>query len=157
MIKYAYYDFKFGILKIGYTDTKIVYLKRCKKIEGENEKSALSDEVFEQVIQYLDGKRTSFDFDYELYGTEFQKKVWESLCRIPYGETRTYKQVAEDVGSPKACRAVGLANNRNPVTIVIPCHRVIGSDGSLTGYAGGIEMKQALLEIEQKDLVHITK
>jgi methylated-DNA-[protein]-cysteine S-methyltransferase len=81
-------------------------------------------------------------------GTEFQQKVWAALCEIPYGETRTYGEIAAAIGSPKAARAVGMACNRNPVWITIPCHRVVGSNGSLTGYAGGLEMKKFLLELE---------
>ncbi len=109
----------------------------------------LSDWAFNQVCEYVKGIRKTFDFPYELHGTEFQKKVWNALCQIPYGETRTYKQIAAAVGSPKANRAVGMANNRNPIMVVVPCHRVIGTDGALIGYAGGLDMKKALLELER--------
>ena len=102
------------------------------------------------MIEYLEGKRKVFDFPYEFHGTEFQKKVWKKLCDIPYGETRTYKDIAIAIGNPKACRAVGMSNNKNPITIAVPCHRVIGANGKLVGYAGGIEMKKKLLEIEEK-------
>ena len=85
-------------------------------------------------------------------GTPFQKKVWNALQNIPYGETRTYKQIAEEIGNPKACRAVGMANNKNPMIIVVPCHRVIGANGKLVGYGGGLEMKRALLDLESKPL-----
>lgn len=90
-------------------------------------------------MEYLNGKRKTFDIKYEINGTEFQKKVWEELTHIPYGETSTYKEIAVAVGNPKASRAVGMANNKNPISIVVPCHRVIGSDGKLVGYAGGFE------------------
>lgn len=140
--------FEFGILKIGYTDKGVVTLKRTDHIDSNNEPSALSDLAYEQICGYLSGQRQTFDFPYELYGTEFQKKVWDALCRIPYGEVRTYKQIAEAVGNPKACRAVGMANNKNPMMIVVPCHRVVGTGGDLTGYAGGLDMKKALLELE---------
>lgn len=149
MSKYAFYDFEFGILKIGYTDTAIVFLKRVNQIDADNERSALSDLAFSQVCEYLKGQRRAFDFPYQLHGTEFQKKVWNALSQIPYGENRTYKQIAAAVGNPKASRAVGMANNKNPIAIVVPCHRVIGTDGSLVGYAGGLNMKQALLELER--------
>ncbi|WP_077610309.1 methylated-DNA--[protein]-cysteine S-methyltransferase [Clostridium sp. Marseille-P2415] len=149
MKRYGFYDFKFGILKIGYTDTAIVFLKKVDEIDAQNERSALSDLAYDQVCRYLKGERRSFDFPYELEGTDFQKKVWGALCRIPYGETRTYKQIAEAVGNPKAGRAVGMANNKNPVTIAVPCHRVVGTDGSLIGYAGGLEMKKTLLALEK--------
>lgn len=150
MIKYAFYDFEFGMLKIGYTDTAIISFYRVDQIDGDNENSALSDQTFEQVCEYLKGERLVFDFPYELRGTEFQQKVWDALCQIPYGETRTYKDVATMVGNPKASRAVGMANNRNPLMIVVPCHRVVGSSGKLVGYAGGLGMKESLLELEHR-------
>ncbi len=149
MSRYAFYDFEFGILKIGYSETAITYLKRAEKIDADNEPSALSNRAFDEVCAYLKGTRRTFDFPYELKGTEFQKKVWKALLQIPYGETRTYKQIAEEAGSPKGSRAIGMANNKNPVTIAVPCHRVIGTDGRLVGYAGGLEMKKFLLELEQ--------
>ncbi|WP_165072424.1 methylated-DNA--[protein]-cysteine S-methyltransferase [Desulfovibrio sp. ZJ200] len=101
-----------------------------------------------QLEEYLAGRRRSFDLPLAPRGTDFQRKVWEALTRIPYGETRSYKQIAEAVGCPRGCRAVGLANNRNPISIVIPCHRVIGADGSLVGYGGGLPLKKALLRLE---------
>jgi methylated-DNA-[protein]-cysteine S-methyltransferase len=82
-------------------------------------------------------------------GTEFQQLVWKALQTIPYGETRSYRDIAEQIGRPKLCRAVGMANHRNPITIIIPCHRVIGADGSLTGYGGGLPLKQQLLNLEK--------
>lgn len=103
-----------------------------------------------QLLDYLDGLRTTFDLPLNPNGTVFQKKVWNALCNIPYGETRSYKQVAEAVGNNKASRAVGMANNKNPIMIVIPCHRVIGSNGSLVGYAGGLDIKEKLLFLENK-------
>lgn len=149
MNKYAFYDFKFGILKIGYTDTAIIFLKRVDQIDADNEHSILSDLAYNQVCEYIKGNRKFFNFPYELQGTDFQKKVWHALCDIPYGETRSYKQIAEAVNSPKASRAVGMANNKNPITIAVPCHRVIGTNGKLIGYAGGLDMKRALLELEK--------
>lgn len=151
MSKYAFYDFEFGILKIGYTDTAIIFLKQVDQIDVDNEHSALSDLTFDQIREYLEGHRRTFDFPYELHGTEFQKKVWNALCQIPYGETRTYKEIASVVGNPKASRAVGMANNKNPLMVVVPCHRIVGTDGNLIGYAGGLDMKKALLELEQKE------
>lgn len=117
-----------------------------------NETSLLKNAAL-QLNEYLEGKRNSFDLPLNPNGTEFQKKVWAALCDIPYGETRSYKQIAEYIGNPKACRAVGMANNKNPIMIFIPCHRVVGSDGSLTGYAGGLDMKEKLLSLEKgKDI-----
>jgi methylated-DNA-[protein]-cysteine S-methyltransferase len=103
-----------------------------------------------QLAEYFDGSRTSFDLPLVLRGTDFQLSVWKALQSIPAGATRTYKDVAVLVGKPKASRAVGMANNRNPIAIIIPCHRVIGADGSLTGYAGGLPVKQYLLDLEKR-------
>ena len=102
-----------------------------------------------QLSEYFDGERTSFDLPISPSGTGFQKKVWDALLTIPYGETRSYKDIAVQIGNPKAVRAVGMANNRNPIAIVIPCHRVIGHNGSLTGYGGGLDVKAYLLELEK--------
>lgn len=150
MIKTAFYEFKFGYLKIKYIDNAVVSLKTSAEIDCQNEKSKLSNEVFSQVQQYMSGNRIIFDFPYELKGTDFQKKVWNALCDIPYGQTRSYKDIAEAIGSPKAYRAVGMANNKNPIAIAVPCHRVIGSNGKLVGYAGGVDMKEYLLELENR-------
>lgn len=105
-------------------------------------------DVVEQLDAYFAGTLTEFNVDMQSEGTEFQRRVWSALQTIPYGETRSYGQIAEQIGSPAASRAVGLANGRNPISIIVPCHRVIGSSGGLTGYGGGIERKRALLELE---------
>ena len=101
-----------------------------------------------QLDQYFAGRLQTFDLPLAPSGTDFQKQVWRRLIKIPYGQTSTYAELAKMIGQPTACRAVGAANGRNPLPIVIPCHRVIGSSGKLTGYAGGLEAKQALLELE---------
>ena len=101
-----------------------------------------------QLEQYFNGKRKTFNIPLLLKGTAFQTAVWNALLQIPYGETRSYKEAAAMAGNAKACRAAGMANNRNPIAIIVPCHRVIGADGSLTGYGGGLEKKQYLLELE---------
>lgn len=106
-------------------------------------------EAVEQLAAYFAGQRTEFDLALNPYGTEFQRRVWAALRTIPYGETRSYSQIAVQIGSPGAARAVGLANGRNPIAIIVPCHRVIGSSGSLTGYAGGIDRKMQLLALEK--------
>jgi methylated-DNA-[protein]-cysteine S-methyltransferase len=111
--------------------------------------SALLQEAEKQLREYFDGRRKQFDLPLHPEGTEFQKKVWQALLTIPYGETRTYKEVAELVGNVNATRAVGGANNKNPLGIVVPCHRVIGANGKLVGYAGGVECKAYLLHLEQ--------
>lgn len=106
-------------------------------------------EVHKELEEYFKGTRKTFQLPLALKGTPFQKKVWQTLMTIPYGETMTYKQVAEAIGNPKACRAVGMANNRNQIPIIIPCHRVIGTNGKLVGYAGGLHIKEKLLEMEE--------
>jgi methylated-DNA-[protein]-cysteine S-methyltransferase len=108
----------------------------------------LLEKAAKQLDEYFNGKRKAFDLPLSPHGTDFQIRVWKTLQTIPYGQTRSYGQIAAQTGNPKASRAVGMANNRNPIAIIIPCHRVIGADGSLTGYAGGLELKQQLLEIE---------
>jgi methylated-DNA-[protein]-cysteine S-methyltransferase len=103
-----------------------------------------------QIHEYFRGERQHFDFPLDLRGTDFQKRCWQALLEIPYGETRSYADIARAVGSPHAFRAVGMANNRNPVAIVVPCHRVLASDGTLCGYGGGLDVKQRLLDLEKR-------
>ena len=110
--------------------------------------SACLQDAFTQLEEYLEGKRKNFSLPLNPSGTSFQQKVWSCLYSIPYGETRSYKDIAEQLGDKNSCRAVGNANNKNPIPVFIPCHRVIGADGSLTGYRGGLEIKQKLLELE---------
>lgn len=104
-----------------------------------------------QLDEYFAGNRKSFSLPLMPSGTEFQKKVWSALLQIPFGETRSYEEIAEAAGSPKACRAVGNANNKNPISILIPCHRVIGKNGALVGYGGGLAIKEQLLALERMD------
>lgn len=113
--------------------------------------------VVAQLEQYFAGERTEFDLEVAASGTEFQQKAWRALRRIPYGRTRSYQEQAVKVGNPKAMRAVGAANGRNPVPIVVPCHRVLGKDGSLTGFSSGTDKKQWLLEHEQRVLAAAKK
>ncbi|MFI8192728.1 methylated-DNA--[protein]-cysteine S-methyltransferase [Streptomyces sp. NPDC085946] len=111
--------------------------------------ATLFAEAEEQLEAYFDGALKEFTLELRLDGTPFQRRVWDELRRIPYGETRTYGQLADALGSPTASRAVGLANGRNPIGIIVPCHRVIGANGSLTGYGGGLDRKQRLLDFER--------
>ncbi len=116
---------------------------------GQERETTLSRRCYEQLEEYFAGKRRGFDLPLETKGTPFQEKVWQALQTIPYGESRSYEEIAAQIGNPKACRAVGMANHRNPISVLIPCHRVVGKNGSLTGYAGGLEVKKQLLELEE--------
>ena len=150
MKDFAVYSTLFGFYRSEYEDNAVTSLKRLEEAVDTGIKTPLTELVYTQLTEYFGGRRQSFDFPYRLQGTEFQKKVWTALCNIPYGETRTYKEIAQAVGNPQASRAVGMANNKNPISIAVPCHRVIGSNGKLVGYAGGLDVKKALLELESK-------
>ena len=113
------------------------------------EDAAAFPDVVAQLVAYFAGERTGFDAALRPAGTSFQKRVWDALSEIPYGETRSYGEIARRIGQPGAARAVGLANGRNPIAVIVPCHRVIGANGTLTGYAGGLQAKRALLDLEQ--------
>lgn len=115
----------------------------------------LLGEAARQLTEYFAGDRTQFELPLRPHGTDFQQRVWRALSDIPFGTTWSYRQLADYVGSPTASRAVGLANGRNPISIVIPCHRVIGADGSMTGYGGGIERKRWLLAHETRSEGHV--
>ena len=117
--------------------------------KGWEEDSTLFPDAVSQLGQYFEGRLKQFDLDLEPHGTNFQKKVWQALVTIPYGTTTTYGRIAEQIDNPKAFRAVGLANRCNPIPIIIPCHRVIGQNGKLTGFAGGLAIKQTLLDLER--------
>ncbi|HHU90370.1 MAG TPA: methylated-DNA--[protein]-cysteine S-methyltransferase [Clostridiaceae bacterium] len=117
------------------------------------QETAIIKEASQQLDEYLEGRRKRFDLPVFAKGTPFQLLVWEALKTIPYGETRSYKDIAIQIGKAKACRAVGMANNRNPLSIVIPCHRVIGSKGELVGYGGGLDIKKQLLCLEGKKIM----
>ena len=144
----GYLKSNIGIICVEDNGEKLISVKLCENAESSN-LSDLTVKAIHQLKEYFSGIRKSFDLPLELNGTEFQQKVWNELCNIPYGETRTYKDIAEEIGNPKAVRAVGGANNKNKLMIIVPCHRVIGADGSLTGYAGGIAVKKKLLELEE--------
>ncbi len=117
-------------------------------VEDENHPLLLKTE--QQLNEYFAGKRQSFSLDLNFNGTDFQKKVWRALLTIPFGETRSYAEIAGEIGNPKAVRAVGAANGKNPISIIAPCHRVIGASGKLTGFAGGLENKALLLNLEKQ-------
>ena len=143
-----------GPLTLAGKDGRLMHLRMVDQAHEpsyggwERDDNGFSDAV-EQLEEYFAGERREFDLDLDLVGTTFQRRVWETLLTIPYGETSSYGQIAEQIGSPGASRAVGLANGRNPIGIIVPCHRVIGANGSLTGYGGGLERKRILLELER--------
>lgn len=151
-----YYETEIGPIGIAEEEGRItdIFFKEresIKDIDGAVVKETEQiKEAGRQIVEYLKGRRQEFDLPLEPRGTDFQKSAWNALLTIPYGEVRSYKQMAEQVGNPKACRAIGLANNRNPIAIVIPCHRVIGTNGKLVGYGGGLDIKEHLLALEEK-------
>ena len=156
MFRKYFYQSPIGILEITEEKEHITGLNLVlnhKVVQGKEEdnlRSRLLLEACTQLDEYFSNERTAFDLPIQFTsGTPFQHSVWNALRNIPYGETRTYGQIAAAIGSPKAARAVGQAVNRNPIWIVIPCHRIVGAGGKLTGYAGGLELKQQLLDLEQ--------
>jgi methylated-DNA-[protein]-cysteine S-methyltransferase len=121
------------------------------RLEAEAPSHPILVEAERQLTDYFAGRRTRFDLRFDVAGTPFQRKVWNALLTIPFGETRSYSQIAEQIGSPRAVRAVGAANGRNPLSIVAPCHRVVGANGALTGFAGGLDVKARLLALEASE------
>ncbi len=152
MLCYRVVSFAIGKLAIIEEHDHIIGIKlngfKEQILNAVNQETPLIAEAILQLNAYFSGKLKAFDLPLKMNGTSFQKKVWEALKTIPYGETRSYGDIARQMGYPNAFRAVGMANHNNPIAIVVPCHRVIGSDGSLTGYAGGLSVKQQLLELE---------
>ncbi|MDF3339716.1 methylated-DNA--[protein]-cysteine S-methyltransferase [Mycolicibacterium septicum] len=153
-LHYRTMDSPVGLLTLAGRDRKLMHLRMVDQTyepgrEGwEADDTAFSDAA-DQLSAYFAGERTEFDLELYMVGTQFQRRVWEALQTIPYGETCSYGEIARQIGSPSASRAVGLANGHNPIGIIVPCHRVIGANGSLTGYGGGLERKRALLELER--------
>lgn len=139
-----------GLLEITATNEAIVGVKPTD-YEENIVTNDLALRCKNELEEYFAEERKAFDLPLKAEGTDFQKQVWEQLKRIPYGETKTYGEVAKMIGKPRASRAIGMANHNNTILILIPCHRVIGADGSLTGYAAGIEAKKYLLEFEKKN------
>ena len=137
-----------GYLKVKEEKERITHIDLCADISEQNESSDLLLEAEKQLLEYFAGKRKAFELPLSLSGTDFRKKVWNAIAAIPYGETRSYKQIAETVGNPRAVRAVGSACNRNPIPIIIPCHRVVGTN-TPGGYAYGLSVKNDLLTIER--------
>ncbi|WP_296701574.1 methylated-DNA--[protein]-cysteine S-methyltransferase [Algoriphagus sp.] len=137
-----------GNILIKLEDDKLIQLQFTEDPVNEEPLKGMVAEVKNQLEEYFSGKRKVFDLTLELNGTDFQKSVWEAVNEIPFGQTTTYMKLSQKLGNPAAIRAVGAAIGANPILVILPCHRIIGTNGQLTGYAGGLERKQALLEIE---------
>ncbi len=155
MIAYRTIDSPIGPLTLAGRNGMLTNLRMVDQTyEPSRADWTLDESVFSDVVHQLDayfaGALCNFDVQLDLRGTEFQRRVWNALLAIPYGETRSYGQIADQIGAPGAARAVGLANGHNPVAIIVPCHRVIGAAGKLTGYGGGLDRKQTLLTLERR-------
>ncbi|MGB5444209.1 MAG: methylated-DNA--[protein]-cysteine S-methyltransferase [Psychromonas sp.] len=154
MIHYTYYQSPIGKLTLQANDQGLLGVwfetqtTQPDNLGAFDENHPVLLQAIQQLVEYFSGKRESFSLPIAATGTSFQQQVWHALATIPYGQTWSYQQLANAIGNPKAVRAVGLANGKNPISIIVPCHRVIGKNGKLTGYAGGIERKQALLKHE---------
>ncbi len=142
------YDTPVGSISIE-DDGNFVTSVSFEKKKSSDKESELAKNTYFQLLEYFQKKRKRFDVPVNPEGTEFQKSVWKALCEIPYGSVCTYKDIAEKINNPKAFRAVGAANNKNPLLIIIPCHRVVSADGSLAGYSGGLAAKRFLLDLEK--------
>ncbi|WP_456083361.1 methylated-DNA--[protein]-cysteine S-methyltransferase [Megamonas funiformis] len=143
------YQFENISLYLVATETHLINIQFTQPQKALLQTTELLSMATIQLDEYFQGKRTIFSLPFKLTGTPFQLAVWKELQNIPYGQTTSYKEIAQKINKPKACRAVGMANNKNPLPIIIPCHRVIGSNGKLIGYAGGLKLKNYLLELEK--------
>ena len=148
MTEKFYYKSPIGILEIDLENDTIQRLRVVESCSKISERTGYFAEVVKQIDQYFAGKRTKFELNIYPKGTEFQKKVWAELLKISYGKTKSYQEIAEAIGNTNAQRAVGSACNKNPILLIIPCHRVVGANGNLIGYAGGIKTKITLLKHE---------
>jgi methylated-DNA-[protein]-cysteine S-methyltransferase len=143
-----YYDSPIGMLKINAKATGLTAISFVEGAQTRTKTNMVTNMTKAQLVEYFAGKRQQFDLPIAVEGTDFQRQVWQQLKMIPYGKTSSYQDIARKIDNPKAVRAVGSANGKNPLTIVVPCHRVIGADGSLTGYAWGVSRKAQLLRLE---------
>lgn len=149
MVYFCKYQFENISLYLVATETHLINIQFTQPQKALLQTTELLSMATIQLDEYFQGKRTVFSLPFKLTGTPFQLAVWKELQNIPYGKTTSYKEIAQKINKPKAYRAVGMANNKNPLPIIIPCHRVIGSNGKLIGYAGGLKLKNYLLELEQ--------
>ena len=145
---YAYYASPIGLIEIGGTATGVTSLSFVERCRADFDSHSMLDQATRQIDEYFDGRRHAFDLPIDLQGTPFQREVWQQLLKVPFGQTVSYQAIANVIGRPRAARAVGAANGRNPISIIVPCHRVVGSDGSLAGYGGGLWRKEWLLRHE---------
>lgn len=148
MIKYDYLETSIGLMEIVCEDEFLIGLKLVLEKNHRANENKTSREVKSQILEYLNGSRKTFTVPFKLNGTDFQKKVYEETLKIPYGSTKTYGEIANSIENPKSMRAVGMALGKNPIWIIMPCHRVIGKNRKLTGFAGGIDKKLSLLKLE---------
>ncbi len=144
-----HYETPIGVVCIEESENAITGLRFHEEKDPMETETPLLKEAGRQLKEYFEKKRKVFDLPLKPEGTNFQKRVWAALCTIPYGQTRSYGEIAKQIGNEKACRAVGGANNKNPIMIFIPCHRVIGANGSLVGFGGGLPAKKYMLELEK--------
>ena len=149
MFYFCKYKFENISLYLVATETHLINIQFTQPQKALLQTTELLSMATIQLDEYFQGKRTIFSLPFKLTGTPFQLAVWKELQNIPYGQTTSYKEIAQKINKPKAYRAVGMANNKNPLPIIIPCHRVIGSNGKLIGYAGGLKLKNYLLELEK--------
>lgn len=149
MFYFCKYQFENISLYLVATETHLINIQFTQPQKALLQTTELLSIATIQLDEYFQGKRTTFSLPFKLTGTPFQLAVWKELQNIPYGQTTSYKEIAQKINKPKAYRAVGMANNKNPLPIIIPCHRVIGSNGKLIGYAGGLKLKNYLLELEK--------
>jgi methylated-DNA-[protein]-cysteine S-methyltransferase len=147
-IHYAYYTSPIGLIELGMTLDALTTLFFVEKPRHDPVNSPLSQAVLQQIAEYFTGARTVFTLPLAFQGTDFQCRVWQQLLAVPYGQTQSYQEIANALGNPKAVRAVGAANGQNPISVIAPCHRIIGSNGALVGYGGGLWRKEWLLKHE---------
>ncbi len=157
MTRYRIIDSPIGPLTLAGRGAVLTNLRMVDQTHEPNREGWVRDDtmfpgVVDQLSAYFAGERIEFELEFELGGSDFQRRVWNALLTIPYGETRSYGELAKEIGAIGAARAVGLANGRNPIAIIVPCHRVIGAGGGLTGYGGGLDKKQTLLQLERQRL-----
>ena len=147
----TYYDYcwsEIGLIEVGGTDREILTVEFVEHYRSQCQSNDVVREGARQIDQYVGGQRREFDLPLGLYGTDFQRQVWRQVLTVPYGQAATYQDIADAIGNPLAVRAVGAANGRNPLPLIVPCHRIIGRDGHLVGYGGGLWRKEWLLRLE---------